>query len=57
MSLRAAEGSVMRLDRHDSGRISLHDFTVLFDTYTGKPNRLKTVSFCNWAKNRYEFFE
>ena len=59
LSARAAEGSVMRLDRHDSGRVSLHDFTVLFDTYTGKyvPNGKQMENLLNYQENKTKSFD
>jgi hypothetical protein len=49
----------MRLDRHDSGRVSLHDFTVLFDTYTGKyvPNGKQMENLLNYQEGKTKSFD
>jgi hypothetical protein len=48
MSLRAAES-----------RVSLHDFTVMFDTYTGKyvPNGKQMENLLNYQENKTKSFE
>ena len=36
LGVTASEGCVARMDREGEGKVSLSDFTVLFDTYSGR---------------------
>ena len=54
----AAAGSIQRLDRHDDDKVGIHDFTVLFDTYTGKyvPNGKQVVNIMNYRDYKNQSF-
>lgn len=55
---KAAAGSIQRFDRHDSSKVSLHDFTVLFDTYTGKyiPNGKQIQNIMDYQEYKNQSF-